>query len=118
MRNSPTRFYNVWNDPMASKKTFVNPLTRSSEGDLHIPKSASETSPHPDDPQRSPTVSPFQPVRKRGNQAFEKTHQRFTGWIDKHLKQQFEQLADEQGVSKTSLLNEAIADLLRKYMQK
>jgi hypothetical protein len=39
------------------------------------------------------------------------------GWI-KNLKQQFEKLADEQGVSKTSLLNEAIADLLRKYMQK
>ena len=38
--------------------------------------------------------------------------------MDKNVKQQFEKLADEQGVSKTSLLNEAIADLLRKYMQK
>ena len=103
---------------MANKKTFINPLTRSSEAELNLPKPASETSPHPDDPHKSPPVRPFQPVRKRGNQAFEKTHQRFTGWIDKNLKQQFEKLADEQGVSKTSLLNEAIADLLRKYMQK
>ena len=103
---------------MANKKTFINPLTRSSEGELHIPKPDSETSPYSDDPQRPSTVNPFQPVRKRGTQGFEKTHQRFTGWIDKSLKQQFENLADEQGVSKTSLLNEAIADLLRKNMQK
>jgi hypothetical protein len=103
---------------MANKKTFINPLTRSSEGELHVPKPTSETSLYPDDPQRPSTVNPFQPVRKRGSQAFEKTHQRFTGWIDKSLKQQFEKLADEHGVSKTSLLNEAIADLLRKYMQK
>ena len=103
---------------MANKKTFINPLTRSSEGELHVPKPASETSSNPDDPQQPSAVNPFQPVRKRGNQAFEKTHQRITGWIDKSLKQQFEKLADEHGVSKTSLLNEAIADLLRKYMQK
>jgi hypothetical protein len=103
---------------MANKKTFINPLTRSSEGELHVPNPTSKTSSYPDDPQRPSTVNPFQPVRKRGTQAFEKTHQRFTGWIDKSLKQQFEKLADEQGVSKTSLLNEAIADLLRKYMQK
>ena len=103
---------------MANKKTFINPLTRSSEGELHLPKPDSETSPYSDDPHKTPPVHPFQPVRKRGTQAFEKTYQRFTGWIDKSLKQQFEKLADEQGVSKTSLLNEAIADLLRKYMQK
>jgi hypothetical protein len=101
---------------MANKKTFINPLTRSSEDELHIlnpPQDASKES-HP----QSPPPNPFQPVRKRGNQAFEKVYQRFTGWIDKSLKQQFEKLAEEKGVSKTSLLNEAIADLLRKYMQK
>jgi hypothetical protein len=101
---------------MVSKKTFINPLTRSSEDELHIPKASPET---PTENQHvSPALNQFQPVRKRGNQAFEKTHQRFTGWIDKNLKQQFEKLAAEKGVSKTSLLNEAIADLLRKYMQK
>jgi hypothetical protein len=101
---------------MASKKTFINPLTRSSEDELHIPKPSLETA--PESQPASPTPNQFQPVRKRGNQAFEKTHQRFTGWIDKNLKQQFVKLAEENGVSKTSLLNEAIADLLRKYMQK
>ena len=100
---------------MASKKTFINPLTRSSEEELNIPKPSQEAS---TENQPSPTPNQFLPVRKRGNQAFEKTHQRFTGWVDKHLKQQFEKLAEEKGVSKTSLLNEAFADLLRKYMQK
>ena len=103
---------------MANKKTFINPLTRSSEEELHIPTPSVETSTYTENQQISPTPNQFHPLRKRGNQAFEKTHQRFTGWIDKNLKQQFEKLAEEKGVSKTSLLNEAIADLLRKYIQK
>jgi len=53
--------------------------------------------------------------RKRGAQAFERTHERITLWIDKHLKQQFEALADERGVAKATLLDEAITDLLKKY---
>jgi len=100
---------------MASKKTFINPLTRSSEEDLHIPTPSIESSTYTESQQ---TSNPFHSLRKRGNQAFEKTHQRFTGWIDKNLKQQLEKLAEERGVSKTSLLNEALADLLRKYIQK
>jgi hypothetical protein len=101
---------------MPNKKTFINPLTRSSEDELNIHKPAEDAAPDAENPPVSPTPSQFQPIRKRGNQAFEKTHQRFTGWIDKNLKQQFEKLAEEKGVSKTSLLNEAVADLLRKYM--
>ena len=80
-----------------------------------MPTASIETSPYTESQQ---TSNPSNPLRKRGNQAFEKTHQRFTGWIDKNLKQQFEKLAEEKGVSKTSLLNEALADLLRKYIQK
>jgi hypothetical protein len=99
---------------MGSKKTFINPLTRSSEEELNIPKSSPETTKE----SQSPAPAQFQPLRKRGNQAFEKIHQRFTGWVDKHLKQQLEKLAEEKSVSKTSLINEAFADLLRKYMQK
>jgi len=53
--------------------------------------------------------------RRRGAQAFEKTHERITLWIDKRLKQAFEELAYEQEISKTALLNEAMADLLNKY---
>ena len=103
---------------MANKKKFINPLTRSSEEELHIPTSSKETPPIDIQQQELPTSNQFQPLRKRGNQAFEKTHQRFTCWIDKHLKQMFEKLALEEGVSKASLLNEAIADLLRKHIQK
>ena len=55
--------------------------------------------------------------RKRGKQAFEKTHERITLWIDSGLKQRFEALADEQGIAKSTLLDEAITDLLAKYEQ-
>ncbi len=103
---------------MANKKAFINPLTRSSEESLHLPHSPQDTSTSTQTlPPVSPPPSAFHSLRKRGNNAFEKTHQRFTGWMDKQLKQQFETLAQEKSVSKTSLLNEAIADLLRKYMQ-
>ena len=53
--------------------------------------------------------------RRRGAQAFEKTHERITLWIDKRLKRAFEELAYDQEISKTALLNEAMADLLNKY---
>jgi Ribbon-helix-helix domain len=98
---------------MGNKKTFVNPLTRSSEEDLHIPTTVAPTP-----TSNFPTTNEYPSLRKRGNKAFEKTHERFTGWMDKQLKKQLEKLAQEQGVSKTSLLNEAIADLLRKHMRK
>jgi hypothetical protein len=98
---------------MGNKKTFINPLTRSSEEDLNIiPTQTHSVTPAPTNNLPAPNV-----LRKRGNKAFEKTHERFTGWMDKQLRQQFANLAQEKGVSKTSLLNEAIADLLRKYMQ-
>jgi predicted transcriptional regulator len=50
--------------------------------------------------------------------AFDKTHDRLTVWINKALKQKFEALANDRGISKTALINEAVADLLRKYMQR
>lgn len=53
--------------------------------------------------------------RRRGAQTFERTHERITLWIDKRLKQAFDELAYESELPKTALLNEAIADLLRKY---
>jgi hypothetical protein len=39
-------------------------------------------------------------------------------WINKGLKERFEALAREKGIAKTALINEAVADLLRKYMQR
>src|SRR5919199_890818 len=56
--------------------------------------------------------------RNRGNLAFDKTHDRLTVWINKALKREFEALANDRGISKTALINEAVADLLRKYMQR
>jgi hypothetical protein len=102
---------------MGNKKTFVNPLTRSSEEDLNIPPAP--TSPvTPTQTGDLPAQNEYPSLRKRGNKAFEKTHERFTGWMDKQLKKQLVKLAQNEGVSKTSLLNEAIADLLRKHMHK
>src|SRR5476651_2499195 len=103
---------------MGNKKNFVNPLTRSSEEELNIAQPSTNTSTYTPTEHNDSSPSEFQSVRKRGDKAFEKTHQRFTGWMDKNLKEQFEKLAQNKGVSKTSLLNESIADLLRKYMQK
>lgn len=102
---------------MGNKKTFINPLTRSSEEDLNIPPTPAP-SVTPTSTSNSPAPNEYPSLRKRGNKAFEKTHERFTGWMDKQLKKQFVNLAQNKGVSKASLLNEAIADLLRKHMQK
>ncbi len=102
---------------MGSKKAFINPLTRSSEEDLNIqPAPTPPITPAPTDD--LPAQNEYVSLRKRGNKAFEKTHERFTGWMDKQLKKQLVNLAEDKGVSKTSLLNEAIADLLKKHMQK
>jgi len=102
---------------MGNKKTFVNPLTRSSEEDLNIPPTPAP-SVRPAPTNDLPAPNEYVSLRKRGNKAFEKTHERFTGWMDKQLKKQLVRLAQDKGVSKTSLMNEAIADLLRKHMQK
>jgi hypothetical protein len=53
--------------------------------------------------------------RKRGKQAFDKTHVRWTLWIRKGLKKQIEKLAKEQEVSHVALAEEAFKDLLAKY---
>lgn len=102
---------------MENKKKFINPLTRSSEEDLNIPPTPTP-SVTPTQTSNSPIPNEFPSLRKRGNKAFEKTHERFTGWMDKQLKRKLVKLANDEGVSKASLLNEAIADLLRKHMQK
>lgn len=102
---------------MGNKKTFINPLTRSSEEDLNIPQTP-KPSITPTSTDDHPTPNEYPSLRKRGNKAFEKTHERFTGWMDKQLKKQFVNLAQKKSVSKASLLNEAIADLLIKHSQK
>ena len=53
--------------------------------------------------------------RRRHTLPFESTHERITLWVDKELKEQFEDLAYRRSLSKTALLNEALADLLAKF---
>jgi Ribbon-helix-helix domain len=90
----------------SDKRKFVNPLTQPSTS----PATNTETFP------ATFTSTPL-PVarRKRGAQAFERTHERITLWLDKGLKERFESLADEQNAAKSTLLDEAISDLLKKY---
>ena len=47
--------------------------------------------------------------------SFEKTHERVTLWLQKNYKRQFEALAEKEGVAKSTLLDEAIRDLIEKY---
>ena len=94
---------------MPRPNKFVNPLTQPTE-------TTTETETLPSTSTITSTSTLPQPKhRKRGTQAFEKTHGRITLWIDSNLKQRFEALADEQGVAKSTLLDEAVSDLLAKY---
>jgi hypothetical protein len=91
-------------------KPFVNPLTQPTET-----LSATETSTLPSTSTVTYTSTlPQVKHRKRGSQAYEKTHERITLWLDSQLKQRFEALADERGEAKSTLLDEAISDLLAK----
>jgi hypothetical protein len=99
--------------PKESNK-FKNPLLQPSTDTSTEMTTEPETLPSTATSTYTSTSS--QPTqRKRGKQAFEKTHERITLWLDKSLKERFEALADEQGKAKSTLLDEAIADLLNKY---
>jgi hypothetical protein len=92
------------------KHEFKNPLTQPTETlTATESETLSSTSPF-----TYTSTLPQVRHRKRGAQAFEKTHERITLWIDSDLKRLFEALADEQGVAKSTLLDEAISDLLNK----
>lgn len=96
------------------KREFKNPLTlastETSPQSSTLPSTFTSTS-----PSTFTSTSTSAPRRKRGAQAFEKTHERFTCWMDKNLKAQFEALADSEGAAKSTLLDEAITDLLKKH---
>ena len=53
--------------------------------------------------------------RKRGKQAFDKVHMRWTLWINKKLKKRIDKLAKEEEVSLVALAEEAFTDLLKKH---
>ena len=114
-------------------KKFVNPLTQPTEKIVEPPMQTSADMPTQSPTSSSPdTATPTATStstytsetssdeyaverRKRGKQAFEKTHDRWTVWLHKKLKKGLAQLAKEQEVSLSALADEAIADLLKKY---
>lgn len=90
-------------------RKFVNPLTQPS-----TPSSTFPTTDTPTYPATYTSTSYSSPPRFRGEKAFEHTHECITLWLDKGLKSRFEVLADEEGIAKSTLLDEAIEDLLTK----
>jgi hypothetical protein len=100
---------------MAGKKPFINPLTRSSHAELHVPlEPDTQASTQPD---AAAATSKSKRARSRG-EVFEETHERFTGWVDKKLKKRFNDLHIQERVSKSALLDEAIRGLLHKRERK
>ncbi len=101
------------------KTKFRNPLLQNTDNTSTETSTSTVTLPSTYTPP-SPTPAPEHAAiqRKRGKLAFDKTHDRLTVWINKGLKERFEGLATEKGIAKTALINEAVADLLRKYMQR
>lgn len=97
---------------MPKPSKFVNPLTQRSET---LPSTETSTESATLPATSASTFTSTSTHRKRGKQAFEKTHERITLWIDSGLKQRFERLAEDQGIAKSTLLDEAITDLLEKY---
>lgn len=84
---------------LADTNTFTEPSS--------LPVTSSDTEP-------STYTSTLEP-RKRGKQAFERTHKRVTLWIDKGLEKRFEALSKRDEVAKSTLLDEAVRDLLAKH---
>jgi len=117
-------------------KKFVNPLLRSTETSTESTtqettettmKSPTETTtqaPTPTNTQMSTYTSaddtPDEPVerRKRGKQAFDKIHMRWTLWINKKLKKRIDKLSKTEEISLVALAEEAFTDLLKKYEDK
>jgi len=93
-----------------AKKPFVNPLTRSSEDNLNLPA-------QPESKRGEPVLAPREEAKEK-KKAFEDTHQRFTAWVDKDLKRQFDDLAAKKGMTKSALLDEAITALLHRQERK
>lgn len=87
---------------------FKNPLTQSTEG-----RGSSQP---PDRADLAASTLPVTVPTQPHLTAFEQSHVRMTIWVDRALKARLDALVSQQGrVSRSRLLNEAIADLLRKY---
>lgn len=105
---------------MQKSKKFINPLTKpttdSVEADTFTETSTdtfTETSTYTYT--NTETYNENNGIKKK--QKFEEKNERLTVWVSKPLKLAFEKLSKEEAVSKNALINEAIADLLKKYGQ-
>lgn len=126
---------------MSSKKDkFVNPLLRSTEPQTEthtelptqeitetLMKAPADTKTEmptktstqaPTFTSTEDSVSDVVERRKRGKQAFDKIHMRWTLWINKKLKKRIDQLSRKEEISLVALAEEAFTDLLRKYEDK
>jgi hypothetical protein len=97
--------------------TNTSPQPSTLPSTLPLTDTSTETSPLPStSPITEPsTYTSTSEPRKRGKQAFEHTHERVTLWLDKRLKKRFDTLSRKQELAKSTLLDEAIKDLLEKY---
>lgn len=92
------------NIPATPTRQLSGPLA----GDIGIDEDFNELDPSSEDSRAGAK-------RRRNIQPFESTHERITLWMDKQLKQRFEDLAYQRELPKTSLINEAVTALLQKY---
>jgi len=119
------------------KRSFVNPLTQRSDTlSPTLPETSTDTATLPStEPSTEPSTLPSTetsasasakpstepytftstPRRHRGALAFEKTHERITLWLNKSYKMRLDALAEREGIAKSTLMDEAIRDLLEKY---
>lgn len=69
------------------------------------------------EPEQVEEILPSSQVRHREVREvpFEEAYKRETVYFDKELKKKFDNLARDKRKSKTELVNEAIADLIKKY---
>src|SRR5690349_8294390 len=73
-----TRYWSACS--MADKKPFINPLTRPSDANLHVPIVPDTQANTQAD---AATATSKSKRAKSREEVFEATHQRFTGWVDK-----------------------------------
>lgn len=104
------------------KSKFINPLLRSTlpkeEGQEKAQRAEQKEEGNISEVNNISTLFPTLPSDPpiETIKSFESKHERFTTWIDKSIKKQFDKLAKKHGKgSKTRLMNEALSDLLKKY---
>lgn len=127
MSKGARKFVNPLTQPSTPTETQSLPPTKPSPETEMVPDTSTPTKPAmfpptktsthpftPASPETSTYTSTYEP-RKRGKQAFERTHERITLWLDKGLKKRFDALSRRNEVAKSTLLDEAIKDLLEKH---